>query len=75
MKSLDKILKGLMKSKSLALGRAFEKLQFTINSILKGFTEKLKTRITAINQNLAHKAYYTRPALKINLTCSIFLDI
>lgn len=26
-------------------------------------------------QNLAHKTYYPRPALKISLTCPIFLDI
>lgn len=76
MKSLDEILKGLMKSKSLALAdELLKNYNSQINSILKGFTEKLKTRITAIYQNLAHKTYYTRPALKISLTCSIFLDI
>lgn len=73
MKSLDKILK---ERKSLALAdELLKNYNSQINSILKGFTEKLKTRITAINQNLAHKTYYTRPALKINLTRSIFLNI
>lgn len=49
------------------------KEQLAMNSFLNN---TLNPQILGGNkQNLAHKTYYTRPALKISLICSIFLDI